>query len=338
MIRSMIDKIEKKRLAILRILKEANKPLPSRTITELLNSSGNDISDRTVRFHLLALDRDGLTRYIGRHGREITPKGAAELARARVYEKVGFLTAKIDQLTYQMKFDLDRREGSVVVNVSLLRRELMEEAIPLMTRVFAKGFAMGQLVTLFGPGEMIGDIAIPDGYIGVGTVCSITLNGVLLAHGIPTKSRFGGVLEVENNRPSRFVAIINYDGTSLDPLEIFIKSRMTDYIGATATGNGLIGASFREIPAVSRDSVLEIAKKLDRIGLGAIMDVGLPGQPLLEIPVNEGLIGVIVIGGLNPVAIVEESGHSVHSKALSGIVDFKRLFNFGELSARFAAL
>ena len=334
----MPEKTERKRLAILRILKEARKPLSSQSITKQLQSLGQDISDRTVRFHLLALDREGLTCYIGRRGRELTQKGAAELARSRVYERVGFLTAKIDQMTYRMTFDLARREGTVVVNISLVPRELMDEAIPLMSRVFASGYAMGVLTTLFKPGELVGDIYIPEGYVGVGTVCSITVNGVLLAHGIPTKSRFGGVLEVENNRPTRFVAIINYDGTSLDPLEIFIKSRMTDYLGATATGNGLIGASFRELPALSRDHVLDIAGKLRDAGLGAMMEVGLSGQPILDIPINEGIIGAIVIGGLNPIAILEESGFTIHSNALSGLVEYNRLFPYHELPSRFGAL
>ena len=38
---------------------------------------------------------------------------------------------------------------------------------------------------------------------------------------------------------------VNYDGTSIDPLEVFIRSGMTDNIGVVKTGNGRIGASFR---------------------------------------------------------------------------------------------
>ena len=330
----MIEKIEKKRLAILRVLKDANKPLASRKITEQLLKMGYDISERTVRFHLLAMDKNDLTEYIGKQGRKITKKGIMELSKARVIEKVGFLTSKIDQMTYRMNFNLSRLEGTVVVNLSLVKREQIEEACPLMARVFRAGYAMGRLLTLFNPGEQIGETFIPDNFVGVGTVCSITLNGVLLAHGIPTNSRFGGILEIENKKPTRFVAIINYDGTSLDPLEIFTKSGMTDYIGATANGNGLIGASFRELPAVSRDKVIELANQLENIGLGGVYEVGWSSQPLCEIPVNEGLIGVIVIGGLNPVAILEEYGFEVNSNALSGLVDFNRLFSYEELEKR----
>jgi repressor of nif and glnA expression len=330
----MKDTIERKRLAILRILNEARAPLVSQRITEKMLALGYDISERTVRFHLLSLDKEDMTEDLGKHGRSITEKGIKELNRARVFEKVGFLAAKIDQMIYQMDFNLERQEGDVVTNVSLVEKRHIARAVPLICRVFKAGFSMGRLLTLFKAGEKIGELDVPDGYIGIGTVCSITLNGVLLSYGIPTNSRFGGLLEMKNWEPARFVAIINYDGTTLDPLEIFIKSGMTDYTEATESGNGQIGASFREMPASSRDRVIELAAKLEQVGLGGFMRVGWPGQSLLEIPINEGRIGAIIIGGLNPVAILEEVDIPVYSHTLSGYVDFKRLFPYEELEQR----
>ena len=94
--------------------------------------------------------------------------------------------------------------------------------------------------------------------IGVGTVCSITLNGVLLKHGVPTVSRFGGLLEMKDKKPVRFVEVIMYEGTSIDPLEIFIRSGMTNYLGAIKTGSGRIGASSGNFPqkaAISLNSL-----------------------------------------------------------------------------------
>jgi repressor of nif and glnA expression len=332
----MNDSIEKKRLAILKILSRANAPLISQKITEELASQGYEMSERTVRFHLLSLDKEGLTIDMGKAGRKITEKGITELSKARVFEKIGFLAARIDQLTYLMRFDLERLEGSVITNVSLVRRDRIREACPLMCKVFEAGYAMGRLLALFPPGEMVGDTRIPDEYMGVGTVCSITINGVLLSYGIPTCSRFGGLLEIENREPTRFVALINYDGTTLDPLEIFVKSGMTNYTGAVERGSGLIGASLREIPAAGRERVVELADRLDAAGLGAFMRIGLPGQSVLEIPINEGRFGAIVIGGLNPVAILEESGMNIISHTLAGFVDYNRLFPYTELASEAA--
>ncbi len=330
----MKERIERTRLLILKVLREARQPLGSQQIAEQLSSRGMQISERTVRLHMQALDGQGFTANMGVRGRQITEQGRAELARARAFEKVGFLNAQIDQMTYRMSFDPATLDGTVVVNVSLLKTEVLLEHFSLMLRVFEAGYSMGRLLTVFEPGEQVGEILVPPGFLGVGTVCSISLNGVLLACGIPTFSRFGGLLEMNKGKPTRFVAIINYDGTTLDPLEIFIKSRMTKYSEAVASGNGLIGAGFRELPAASRERVVELASRLDSIGLGGFMEIGWPGQPLLEIPIDEGRIGAIVIGGLNPVAILEEKGIEVASRALSGLVDYRRLFPYTELGRR----
>jgi HTH-type transcriptional regulator, global nitrogen regulator NrpRI len=336
---TMRERTEEKRLSILRILRDADGPLGSSRITEQLAAMGHDISERTVRFHLLDMDKAGLTDNLGRNGRAITPRGLSELDSSRGFEKVGILSAKIDQMTYKMDFDLVRKSGTVVVNVSVVPRNELERCIPLMTQVFAAGYAMGRMVALLGPGEQVGQMAVPEGAVGIATVCSITVNGVLVAHGIPTHSRFGGLLELREHKPTRFAEFINYDGTTLDPLEIFIRSVMTDYVGATRSGNGLIGASFREVPADSRDHVLQLAKQMERVGLGAVYLVGWPGQQLLEIPVSEGRLGLVVIGGLNPVAILEEKGIPVYrTGALAGLLDYARLFPYEELSERVRTL
>jgi len=334
----MSEKTEKKRLAILRVLHEAGGALGSSKITERLLAAGHEISERTVRFYLKEMDREGMTDNLGRKGRLITRRGLQELGSARIIEKIGFLAAKIDQMTYRMSFDLSTRSGTVVVNVSIVDKSELMEAAPLVKKVFAAGYAMGKLAAVFPPGERIGDLTIPEDMIGLGTVCAITLNGVLLTHGIPTYSRFGGLLEMQNYEPTRFVEVIHYSGTTLDPLEVFIRSRMTDYLGATENGNGRIGASFRELPAESREQVMDLAHRLKEVGLGGFMTIGWPNQSLLEIPVNQGQVGAIVIGGLNPAAILEERGIKTYSRALAALAEYDRFFHFEELEDRIRAL
>ncbi len=330
----MSDKTEKKRLAILRILHGSDRPVGSSKITRQLQAMGYEVTGRTVRYYLLGMDKEGLTKCFGRRGRQITELGEKELDTARVIEKVGFLAAKIDQMTYGMSFDLGRKKGKVLINTTFINKAQLKHAAPLISKVFEGGYSMGNLMALFRPGDKVGDMIVPEKMVGIGTVCSITLNGVLLAHGIPTYSRFGGLLEIREKTPSRFAEIITYEGTSIDPLEIFIRSGMTDYMGATDTGSGRIGVGFREVPASSRERVIELARKLEKVGLGGFLMVGWPGQPLLEIPVGEGRVGVIVIGGLNPAAILEETAIKAHSRALAGYIEYEELFPYWELEAR----
>ncbi len=334
----MNDKTEKKELAILRLLEKAGGPLTSSRLVDNLQAMGYEVSQRTVRHYFQELDRRGLTESFGKKGRSITEKGLAELHDARVFDKVGFLSARIDQLTYRMNFDLKRRSGTVIANISIVDAALLGGLVQRIRRVYESGYGMGNLMALFGPGEKAGDVVVPAGMVGLGTVCSITLNGVLLARGIPTHSSFGGLLEVREGKPARFVEIIKYEGTSLDPLEIFIKGGMTSALQTVETGNGRIGVGFRELPADSRDSVLKLNRKLENAGLGGFMMVGWPGQPLLEVPVNEGRVGAIVIGGLNPAATLEETGVKVGSRALAGMIEYEELFHYEEMEDRLKEL
>ncbi len=74
---------------------------------------------------------------------------------------------------------------------------------------------------------------------------------------------------------------------------------------------------------------------MERVGLGGVFLMGWPGRPLLEIPVSEGRLGLVVVGGLNPVAMLEERGIKVHrTGALAGLIDYSRLFHYRELADR----
>ncbi len=330
----MKERAERKRLMTLQILKESTEPISSHKIQELLAERGLEISERTVRFHLQALDNMGFTAYKEKKGRYITPKGLLELSRSHVYEKVGFLSSKIDDMTYRMSYNYHTGEGKVLVNISLVHYDDLLASVDMLVPYLKTRFATGEMIALFREGENLGETVIPKGYVGIGTVCSITLNGILLSSGVPVVSIFGGLLEVDNGKAERFTAIIKYEGTSLDPLEIYIKSGMTNCTGIVEEGSGQVGASFREIPASSREYVVSINEELKKIGMGGIIEIGFPGQSLLDIPVAHERCGLIVAGGLNSVSVAHEGGIEVISKALSGLVEFDRLLHYSQLRAK----
>jgi repressor of nif and glnA expression len=113
-------------------------------LTAELIAHGFDVSERTVRLYLQEMDRDGLTENLGRRGRRITAKGLEELGAARVIEKLGLLSAKIDQITFLMDFELTRRTGTVVINLSVVNPKLLAQYADKFCRVFEKGFAHGE--------------------------------------------------------------------------------------------------------------------------------------------------------------------------------------------------
>jgi repressor of nif and glnA expression len=330
----MDEKKRKKELVILETLDDADGPLSGSEIVDRLPDGGGDLSERTIRLYLQRLDEEGLTEPRGKLGRIITEKGRAALDERRLIRRVGYMSAKIDRMTYAMDFDLPLRRGTVVINAAIVERKAFKSRLQEIVAVFEKGFAMGTLVNLIDEGERIGSIVVPPGHICFCTVCSVTLNGVLLKHGIPTRSLFSGLLQLENGQASRFVELISYDGTSIDPLQLFIRGKMTDYLGAIRSGNGRIGAGFREIPEESYGIAVDLAQKLTAVGLGAFHKIGKPSRELLNIPVREGCCGIIVIGGLNPVAVFEESNIPVQHYALAGYMEYTSMFHYSEMPER----
>lgn len=322
-------------MVILNELRHELRPITSVELAAKLKASGVELSERSLRLYLSDLDAEGFTQSHGRRGgRSITARGLSEVHAARTLDRVGYVSARIDQITYRMSFDLQSRAGEVVVNLSLVTPNRLASAADKICQVFAQGYAMGNRIALLGPGQTLGGLVVPADKVGFCTVSSITLNGVLLKHGIPTASRFGGLLELRNRQPTRFVEMIDYNGTSIDPLAVFIRAGMTDYHGAIHDGNGVIGASFREMPEDSRRLVVDLAEQLKSIGLGAFMVIGQSGQAVAGTPVSEGRIGAVIIGGLNPVAILEELGFRVESHTMVGLLQFSQLVSFEELPDR----
>ena len=218
--------VERKTISILRVLSESSQPLGAKLIARRLKEHGVELGERAVRYHLKLMDERGLTRPLQRRdGREITPLGIEEVNNALVADKVGFVLEKIELLTFRTSFDIERRSGLVPVNVSFFPKKRFAEALQVMKKVFRAGLCVSDLVAVAEEGERLGEALVPEGKVGLATICSLIINGSLLKAGIPIDSRFGGVLQIRNNRPLRFVDLIYYSGSTVDPSEVFIQLR-----------------------------------------------------------------------------------------------------------------
>jgi repressor of nif and glnA expression len=326
----MARRVDHVRSAILNVLLDHGKPLGAARLATLLKGVGIDLRPRSVRFHLLRLDAEGLTRRVSRRaGREVTAAGRDEAARANVLRKLGFVAARVDVLTYRMSFSLRASSGTVVANVATVRRRDLPRAMPQIEPVFRAGLTMGSKLAVVDGGESFGGLTSSATEALLGTVCSVTVNGLLMKEGIPVTSRFGGLLEMRGGEPVRFVELIEYRGTTIDPLEIFILAGKTSVLECAATGNGTVGAGFREFPSDALQAVRQAQRAMARRGLGGIVAVGEPSRPLLEIPVSEGRTGMIVMGGMNPYAALHESGIPLSIHSLAGLEDLARFEDAG---------
>jgi HTH-type transcriptional regulator, global nitrogen regulator NrpRI len=321
---------------ILKVLHRIDRPAGASQVEELLRGWGVDLSERSIRLYLFQLDEEGFTELKSRRaGRVLTARGKAELEKGGVIERMGFISGQIDELTYRMGFILRAGMGTLVVNTTLLPAKDEIAALEIVRPVFAARLGMGSRLLVLRAGATY-DVAraavVPRGKIAMVTICSVTLNGILLKEGIPVTSRFGGLLEFRNRLPARFVELLEYGGTTQDPLELFIRAKMTSVRKCESTGNGLVGASFREFPSVALPAVLKIRDQLRLLGLDGILAVGVPNQPLYGIPVGEGRTGLVVLGGLNPAAALEEGGVASENRSLAGLLEYQKFPEFRYLN------
>lgn len=320
------EDIERKVILILKILNESSESQGARVIARKMKECGIQLSERTVRYHLKLMDERGLTKLVGRRdGRIITSLGLDEINNARVLDKISLSISRIDVLSFKTTFDIKKRSGLVPVNVSFLPQKQFKKALAAMKPVFKKNFSISDRVAVAHEGEKLGEAIVPEGKIGVATVCSILINGVLLKHGIPIDSKFGGILQVKNSDPLRFVELIHYAGSSLDPSEIFIRGKMTSIREVVKKGEGKILANFREIPALALPLVEDIVSEFNRIGIHGMISIGKVGNPICQTNVDINKVGMILLGGLNPVAAAYEEGFDIENKAMSTIMEYEAM-------------
>jgi repressor of nif and glnA expression len=323
--------VERKTIAIMRILRDSPEPLGARVISHHLKDYGIELSERAVRYHLKLMDERGFTESVGRDGRLITQLGLEELESALVSDKVGFVASKIELLAYQTEFDIAKQQGKVPVNISFFPERQFKKAIEIMKVAFQAGICVSELIAVAHQGERLGAVIIPQGKIGLATVCSVIVNGALLKAGVPMNSKFGGILQIKNYKPLRFVELIQYTGSSLDPSEIYITSKMTSVGQVARKGEGRILANFREIPAMCQPLAEKVVAGLKEANLNGLLMMGEVSKSLCEVPVELNKVGMILTGGLNPVAAAVESGIGVENQAMSTVMEYHELIKFWEL-------
>jgi len=331
MISSANSATERKIISILKVLSESSEPLGSITIARELEKRGLSLSERAVRYHLKITDERDYTQPLGIDGRMITSRGLEELRIALAPDQIGFILEKLELLAFRTTFSPESQTGQLPINTSLFNKNDFPRAVAAMKNIFKAGICVSELVATASEGQKLGDVVIPNGKIGLATVCGVVVNGVLLKYGVPMESKFGGVLEIRDSKPRRFVAIINYGGTSLDPSEQYIRAGMTSVGKAIKIGNGRILANFREIPAPARSIVEEIIGKLKVAGINGIFALGNMSEPICQIAVGMNRVGMVLLGGLNPIAAAVEAGIKVENVAESGMIDFQHLVSFWQL-------
>jgi repressor of nif and glnA expression len=304
-------------IEILRILNDSEKIIGSKKIADEMQNRGFDLGERAVRYHMKILDEKGFTERVGYSGRKITSLGRAELDKGLVYDQVDFIFSKFEEMIYETNFDFKKKDGNVIVNTSSFKLE--EGVMDIIKKVTSAGLVVSPYITSKTENTDEGEV------VKMKTICGTTIDGMLLNNGIPSLPLYGGLLEVEDYMPKQFSQLISYKKTSITPLEAFISDKMTSVLDLVETGTGTIPANFRVIPANAKEKALNILDKLKSAGIGGVIKIGKESEEVLGIPIDEGMLGIAVVGGVAPLCAAQESGYDVDIKLGEGIAKYTDL-------------
>ena len=305
---------EHRMIEILRILNAQDKPTGSKLIADELKNKGFNLGERAVRYHMQILDEKGYTERMGYSGPQITELGREKLEKGLIYDQVDFIHSKFEEMIYLADFNYMTQTGNVVVNTSTIYNE---ESINIMKEIIENGLSVSPYVNLNKVGSK--------GEIEVTTLCGTTIDGILLNEGIPSQLKYGGLLKIEDNHPTKFTELISYKKTSVTPLDAFANTTQTSVLDAVTKGNGIIPANFRLIPAIGRQKAIDIINRLNEIGIGGVINISHEGENTLGIPVPEGMVGITIVGGITPFCAIKELGEKIDIKIAEEITDFKTL-------------
>ncbi len=316
---------QRRLIEILRVIDESDKPIGARAISDSLSNRGYGLGERAVRYNLKILDELGFTKKQGYSGRILTQLGLRELSDALVDDRIGFVNTRIEEYMYRTSFDPVSRSGNVIANTSIIDKGDYEKVAEILRNIFDKGYTVSKKVLVLDEAEELMPLDIPDGCIGIATLCSITLDGVLMKRGIPVNTSFAGMVEIMAGEPIEFTDLIAYAGSSLDPMKIFMARKMTRVADAVYKGAGRVLANVREIPLAAVDLAKSTLEQSKAAGLCGLIRVGGPGEPNLGCPVGSAKIGITLCAGVNAAVAVEEMGVKIKTVPISALVDWSRM-------------
>ncbi|MBO8181386.1 MAG: DUF128 domain-containing protein [Archaeoglobus sp.] len=315
---------------ILRVLANSDMPLGAKTIAEKLEERAITVKKDTIQYYLRVLDQAGLTRKVGLAGRVISSKGIEELRKGMLKERIGSFIERREEYAYQSNLNVKAKKGLVSLNLGIIDESDLDRSLKLIEECLEAGLVISPLMKIYK--QSTNHIKLPEDKIGIGLVSTSVIDAALINSKINTSPTFAGVVQYMEFKPVRFTHVISYIGSSLDPIDLFIKSGLCSIKNAVRRGHGVVPADVREIPAVARKKAVEVLEMLEKARINGVLHLGEANEDVLGVPVNNYRVGVVVIAGSTALAYLKESGIDVEIKILAGFERFENLESIEEYS------
>ena len=231
-----------------------------------------------------------------------------------IQPKIPFLLSKSWNLIQQVNFDIEKRKGNIISNISYLKKEDLDSALEIMEKTYNDN------PKYINPYYNIVSHPTDDDKVGIATICSLSIDGLLINNGIMSNPKYGGLLEL--TEPPLFIELISYNGSTVDPHKIFLSKNMTS-ITLPNTPNKIL-ASFKEIPYIAREYAVDLLDTLNKIGF-SIYKIGKPREVTYNAKAENFNFGIVAGSGLNTIAAVREKGIDVKIKAIEKLMPFEKM-------------
>jgi len=236
-----------------------------------------------------------------------------------------FVHHRIEDFAMKVTFNPLEGTGTVVYNLSLVRETDLDHTLSVFRATCTTGVSPSSLFRIIEAGDEIDNFTIPQGFCGILTLCSTTLDGLLIQRGIPWNPIGGGVVEVSDNIPKRFTHLLKYEHTTIDPLQVLVSQEITSVLNIMKNGNGSLLGNIRECHMEAEDEVEAILEEMTDGYFAGILDLGLPNTPCLGVTVDPQYIGLAALGGTNWIAALREEGYFIIMQAMKGITDISTM-------------
>lgn len=226
------------------------------------------------------------------------------------YNQIPFFLSKSMNLIQETDYNWQEDEGNIIVDISYINRNDLDKSLDIYEKAYK------QNPKCVNPYYKIVEHEKDKDKVGIATVCSLSIDGILINNGIMTIPKYGGLLEI--NRPPLFVELISYNGTSIDPHKIFIFKNLTS-INKKDNEVQRVLASIKEIPNIAKEESKQILTELQKKDL-PIYKIGNPRELVYNAPVDNYNFGIVAGSGLNSISAIREKGVNIEVKALEGIM------------------
>ena len=234
--------------------------------------------------------------------------------KGKTDSKIPFILSKSWNLIQQVDLDVEKECGNIIANISYINKEDLDDAISIMKESYDANnkYLNSHYKIVAHPTD--------DKKVGIATVCSLSVDGLLINNGIKSTPIYGGLLEL--TEPPLFIDLISYTGSSIDPHKIFIAKDMTAI--TKDIGPKRLLASIKEIPLIARDHSVYLLDELSKIGF-SIYKVGKPRELTYNAKAENYNFGIVTGSGLNSIAAIKEKGIDIEVKADTQLLPYENM-------------